>query len=97
MSIISVIPSIGFLAADHFLRGVMPRSARRTSAERSFCCSLGTFNEASTARASSMRFAAALRFPVGALATEEDLIDQAIKLLLLRKGHPNPSPERDEG
>jgi len=52
-----VMPSIGSLAADHDLRGVIPSTARSTSADRSFCYSFGTFSAASIASASSMRFA----------------------------------------
>lgn len=47
--------------------------------------------------ASTMRFATVLRLFVGILAMEEHLIDEAIKLFLVRKALPNPPPERHEG
>jgi len=43
-----------------------------------------------------MRIAAVPRFVVRRLSTEENLIDETIKLFLGRKTLPNPPPKSDE-
>ena len=54
----------------------------KVRAERSFCCSLGTFNVRRISSASSTRFAAAVRLLGARSATRYYLLDETIQFLL---------------
>src|SRR5258706_5701985 len=78
-------PRRGADASAHALFGVSPRRASSVRAERSFCCSLGTPNAFRIERDSAIRFVAGVARGRRFLGIQDDLVDQAIELTLLRK------------
>jgi hypothetical protein len=66
------------------------------SAERSLCCSLGTFKTLSISIASLTRFAVAVRFLGTRLVMRQGPFNETIKLLLRREDLPNPATKCDQ-
>src|SRR3990172_9206008 len=78
-------PSKGASASAHRLRGAMPRRARSVRADRSFCCSLGTFSALRMPRAPETILAPGVRFFCARSAMEHDLLDESGDPFLVRE------------